>query len=654
MNNNEASSDRAWIKTLYIALILAVGYLFGASLEMVRVRGGFAFPTHFKLFRTLFYVQFGLFGGATLSFLLYLLPRVRLPTGLRALILGLFYFWCAWLCAWGLTQSAYGIELTGRTILELFTNPVAFGAMGLATREFVLITVATFIFMAGLTAGSLALASRTPTLKRRRIFVLCAGLFFAVHIPVRAYFVHHINRGSHVVLVYDDCMPFSLRSEYLLPGARAGRAALPNLEDEKRTKAYFDFIREMRMPAIPRPHHILWINVESLRFDAITERAMPRLFALRDQFQIRLDRNHWSGGNATQFGIYSMLTGLSGAHFGEGLRAKALAPFLRLLAENNYRLRVANGAYMQYGGLYRLLPSSTISAEFNARPRDEGDRRMVDLYLEDRGNPARQQPAFDFLPFDATHWPYFYPPTHERFQPAPLVSSSRHVLRSQPDLEAIRNRYNNACSFIDDQIARVLEELKTAGGFENTIVVIVGDHGEEFQERGQITHSAAINDYQGRTLLWIHIPQMPAAPVNSEALTVHMDIVPTLLQALGFTEDVLYTQGRSLLSLESRSALSLCEQGFTVPLYRALVTDTYISRWWRTPRHFLFSGVQRRDGSNVEGEDWLREAREVTPDAALMYEILPDTSQSPRKFQIPAAAAAARPNKPAQPAQTAR
>jgi glucan phosphoethanolaminetransferase (alkaline phosphatase superfamily) len=627
--------QRRWGLVLYVALIGAVSYVFGESLELVRIRGGFVFPPWFKLFRVLFYVQFGVFGGACLSLLLFLLPRLYLPLVLRALILGGFFFFTAWLCTWGLTQSAYGIELTGRTVWELFTNPVAFGEMGLGPREFFWIAVASFLFIAVLTAASLVLSSRLGPGTRGRVFALFFVLFLVLHIPVRAYFVFHINRGSYAVLAYDDCAPFPLHSERLLPYVRANRVALPNFESAARTKAYFEFVDTMRMPPIPRRHSIVWISVESLRFDAINERAMPRLFALRDQFQIRLDRNHWSGGNATQFGIFSMLTGLSGAHFGESLRAKRSAPFLELLAENNYRLRVANNYYLKYGGLFRLMPDSAILVDFLARPRDEGDRRMLEMYFQDRESRDSRQPTFDFLSLDATHWPYFYPESHRRFQPDPAVTSSMHVFRSQADLQAIRNRYDNACYFVDEQIALVLGDLKTRGEFENTIVIIVGDHGEEFQERGQITHAAGLNDFQGRTLLWMHFPEPNSEPRKIDSATVHMDIVPTLLQALGFDEDVLYTQGRSLLSeLEPRAALPLCEQGFTVPLYRALVTDTHISRWLRTPRTYLFSGVQRRDGANVDNEDWLREARAVTAEAASMYELPPDVAQPPRRFQL--------------------
>jgi len=84
-----------------------------------------------------------------------------------------------------------------------------------------------------------------------------------------------------------------------------------------------------------------------------------------------------------------------------------------------------------------------------------------------------------------------------------------------------------------------------------------------------------------------------------------------------------------------RDILALCENGFRQPLYRALVTRTYISRWAYRPREYLFSGVQRRDGEQVSGDDWLGEVRSHLNEAAQMYEVLPDVSQPPRKFDGP-------------------
>ncbi|MDP9254396.1 MAG: sulfatase-like hydrolase/transferase, partial [Verrucomicrobiota bacterium] len=380
---------------------------------------------------------------------------------------------------------------------------------------------------------------------------------------------------------------------------------------------------------------ILWINIESFRYDGIDPVVMPKLWAHRDQFQIRLDNDHWSGGNATQFGVFSMLTGLSGHQFGNFQKFGIKAPFLTLLKKNGYRLRGGKRSYFSYSGLFKLLPPEMELPNLPGRNLFREDLATIDTYLDDRRDQADAKPRFDFLPFDATHYPYWFPLEDDRFQPSTLVRNSQHVLRLSEGLELARNRYRNACHFIDSQIGRIFDDLQSRDGFANTIIIVLGDHGEEFQERGQLTHAAVLNDFQGRTALWMHFPDLPLQQIPVPGPTVHLDIVPTILSAVGLKADVLYTQGLSLLeNRRKRNVLALCEQGFRVPLYRDLVTGTFISRWSYRPHQWLFSGVQRRDGGRVTDQSWLTEARAHLDEAARMYEILPDTSQPPRPFNL--------------------
>ena len=197
---------------------------------------------------------------------------------------------------------------------------------------------------------------------------------------------------------------------------------------------------------------------------------------------------------------------------------------------------------MDAAGLAWLFPAGTVFQPIDASENEEEDRRTIDRYLKDRGDRNAATPAFDFVALNATHLPYAFPAEHAIFQPAPKLTSSHHILRSSEDLEIVRNRYRNGCHFADEQIGRILDDLETQGDFSKTIVVVTGDHGEEFQERGQLTHAGVLNDYQARTVLWMHLPDAPPEPLAIDVPTVHMDIVPTLLNALGFDEDVLYTR----------------------------------------------------------------------------------------------------------------
>ena len=618
----------------WIFLVIVFGLL-AFSLSKVRPGGGYIYPPWFRLFRNLFYFQFGYFGAALSALLLYLLPAERVPLLVRASIWVVFHLCFVWQLVWIFIHRMFGIELTAQMAFELFIHPSSVEAVGLTKFQFASLAGSSFGLIAVLVWISLYLSRKAGKKLRRSGCVTFCTLFLLTHVPVRAYFVHHINQNNALVLGYDDCAPVSLRSERLIPGLRSDRMALPSFEASDRSAKYFNSIVNRSMPTIPRPRNILWINVESLRFDAIQEQVMPNLWRYRDRFQVRLDRQHWSSGNSTQFGVFSMLTGLSGYHFNHMRRTRMNGPFLELLTANRYRLRVGKKRYVDYVGLNELFPSSTDSANFSIQPLDKSDIRMVDSYLKDRHKRDLARPHFDFLPFDAPHWPYRYPAEQTIFEPviSETEAISSHVLLKASDLERMRNRYRNSCHFTDDQIGRVLRDLEARGGFQSTIVIVVGDHGEEFQERGQTAHSATLNDYQGRTVLWMHLPDQERHLVDVSVPTMHVDIVPTLLEALGFSEDFLYTQGRSLLSQpEHRQMLSLCEQGFAVPLYRALVTDTYITRWWRGRGRYLFAGVQRRDGQPVTGKDWASEAQNLYPKSAEMYEILPDITKAPRKF----------------------
>src|SRR5947207_15543845 len=92
----------------------------------------------------------------------------------------------------------------------------------------------------------------------------------------------------------------------------------------------------MPMPATSRRPNILWLNIESFRAGAVEAESMPHLWSYRDRFQIRLEHEHCSGGNATQFGLFSMRTGLSGHHFASFQKLGLKAAVLRLLVAYVY------------------------------------------------------------------------------------------------------------------------------------------------------------------------------------------------------------------------------------------------------------------------------------------------------------------------------
>jgi len=74
------------------------------------------------------------------------------------------------------------------------------------------------------------------------------------------------------------------------------------------------------------------------------------------------------------------------------------------------------------------------------------------------------------------------------------------------DMEFIKNRYKNALHYVDEEIGRALQSLEEQGLMDNTLVFVMGDHGEEFREYVLFGHDSAFNQYQTRTLMVAHVP----------------------------------------------------------------------------------------------------------------------------------------------------
>ena len=126
----------------------------------------------------------------------------------------------------------------------------------------------------------------------------------------------------------------------------------------------------------------------------------------------------------------------------------------------------------------------------------------------------------------------------------------------------IKNRYINSVHHLDSQFGRVFDYLKKNDLLDSTIVLTLGDHGEEFLENGRWGHNSAFSDQQTRTPLVLWVPGMK--PSVYEGMTNHMDIIPTLMPILGVKNPKRdYTTGFNLLNGEVRNHAVLAEWSST-------------------------------------------------------------------------------------------
>lgn len=129
----------------------------------------------------------------------------------------------------------------------------------------------------------------------------------------------------------------------------------------------------------------------------------------------------------------------------------------------------------------------------------------------------RSRPFFLLLWTNDTHYPYASL-THEDFGVG------------DPEL----NRYLNAIKETDAVIGQLERALKAHGLADDTILVVTGDHGEQFGQHGHLGHGWSVYEEEVRVPLIIANPRLFPREVKIDRIGRQIDLAPTLLQLLGF------------------------------------------------------------------------------------------------------------------------
>jgi arylsulfatase A-like enzyme/Tfp pilus assembly protein PilF len=141
-------------------------------------------------------------------------------------------------------------------------------------------------------------------------------------------------------------------------------------------------------------------------------------------------------------------------------------------------------------------------------------------------------------------WVHFYDP-HSPYKP-PEPWASRYPQRP----------YAGEIAYVDSQVGRLLDWLDRNDRARDTVVMVVGDHGESLGEHGESGHGFFV--YEGAT----RVPFIVRAPIDSiagrrvQTPVRVVDVLPTALELLG-VEDSVPSDGTSLVSLLTGSVESM-------------------------------------------------------------------------------------------------
>ncbi len=294
--------------------------------------------------------------------------------------------------------------------------------------------------------------------------------------------------------------------------------------------------------------NLLLIVVDTLRADHLGAYGYPRptspaIDALASQGL--LFRRAYSTAPWTQPSVASLITGLHPASHQVDRLLRVLPESADTLAEVLSRAGYATGGVVshwligerfQFDQGYAVFRETQGGEETLSTPSvtAEAIQMLIGLVEDER-------PFYLFVHYFDPHYSYRH---HPEYGLAP--SSAGRLdgregiwdLRAldpppdEPELGFIRDLYDGEIRFTDEGISRLLGELERLGVSDDTWVVLVADHGEEFFERGWLGHTRTLYDELIRVPLVIRPPGGGDPRVVQEPLSL-VSLMPTLLDLLG-------------------------------------------------------------------------------------------------------------------------
>ena len=310
-------------------------------------------------------------------------------------------------------------------------------------------------------------------------------------------------------------------------------------------------------PAASRRLNIVLVCMDTVRADRLgtygytgnpTSPRLDQLARRATVFEQAYSTEGW-----TKPSVASYMTGLYPAQHGvysgsarrvAGKTTHILPQACRTLAEVLTGAGYTSAAFIHNEHLSRGNGFEQGFAHFEDDLGDARDIRWRALDWLDQAD--RDGPFFIYLHLLDAHYPYAVPDEYAgRFADPAKAALFRGTdwrgVRDQinggdrkldaDQRSALGGLYDGSIRYIDDQLARLFDGLRQRGLWDDTVVCVIADHGEEFLEHGRIGHGHGLYDNLLHVPWILRVPRRHPERVSAPVSLV--DLYPTLLSAAG-------------------------------------------------------------------------------------------------------------------------
>lgn len=314
-------------------------------------------------------------------------------------------------------------------------------------------------------------------------------------------------------------------------------------------------LNPIEIPKNHRKPNIIWIVLDGYRYDMFNSEITPHIQTFSESAQVF--QQHYSGGNATRFGLFSLFYGIYSYNWHQFLAERVSPVFMDTLLQLGYDFNINSSTSLTYPEfrktIFVKMPGS-INDEFDGENSHERDRAQIDAVKDWLTQRRKPDPFFSFIFLDAAH-SRVYPPKFEKFKTD--KKTTNYLLVSERNSATHKHNYMNSLWFLDHLIEELISVIKAKNLLENTVILITGDHGEEFHEHGFFGHNSAFTPEQIRVPMILYLPWRKGG-VHPQ-MTSHNDVPATMFDLLGVqTAPSDYSNGTSMLNKPFRTNNLAC------------------------------------------------------------------------------------------------
>jgi arylsulfatase A-like enzyme len=159
---------------------------------------------------------------------------------------------------------------------------------------------------------------------------------------------------------------------------------------------------------------------------------------------------------------------------------------------------------------------------------------------------ARQGPLFSYVHFMEPHLPIVPPPPYLDMFSAPkdrpfvhgvIEGFQRRIDAINPfnpeEVKAVVDNYDSAVAYIDGEVGKLLKSLKDRGAYDDSLIIVLSDHGESLYERNFWGHGTKVYEETTRVPLIVKFPAAAGLKGRVKGVVELAGAFPTLLELFG-------------------------------------------------------------------------------------------------------------------------